>query len=148
MNVVDYLMDNGVADDHVALLTLGAEHSYGQLRRAIGVVASHLVSAGAKKGDRVLLMAENSFFWVVSYLGILRAGCTVVPIAPAVKNTELEYVITSCMVRFGFVHKRISCEQLAYFPPGSRIVLEELNENLGAADCELVHFRDLLSANP
>jgi long-chain acyl-CoA synthetase len=147
MNVVDYLLDNGIADDQVALLTLGADHSYGQLRHAIGVVASHLVSVGAKKGDRVLLMAENSFFWVVSYLGVLRAGCTVVPIAPAVKSAELEYVITSCMVKFGFVHGRISREQLAYFPPGSRIVLEELNGNLGAAERELVHFRDLLESH-
>jgi acyl-CoA synthetase (AMP-forming)/AMP-acid ligase II len=57
------------------------------------------------KGDRVLLLADNSFFWVASYLGILRAGLVCVPLPPAISFEEFSYnpSVTGARVAFAEV---------------------------------------------
>jgi acyl-CoA synthetase (AMP-forming)/AMP-acid ligase II len=42
-------------------------------------------------GERVALYSANSIDWVVAFFGILRAGCTVVPLSPLFKEYELEF---------------------------------------------------------
>jgi acyl-CoA synthetase (AMP-forming)/AMP-acid ligase II len=42
-------------------------------------------------GERVALYSANSIEWVVAFFGILRAGCTVVPLSPLFKEYELEF---------------------------------------------------------
>jgi long-chain acyl-CoA synthetase len=46
-------------------------------------MAARLAALGVGKGDRVILSAHNHPDWAVAYLGILRAGATVVPVDPA-----------------------------------------------------------------
>jgi long-chain acyl-CoA synthetase len=46
-------------------------------------MAARLAALGVGKGDRVILSAHNHPDWAVAYLGLLRAGATVVPVAPA-----------------------------------------------------------------
>ena len=58
------------------------------------LVATHLVRVGAQKGDRVLLISENSLFWVACYLGILQAGLVCVPIAANARR-DLDYILES-----------------------------------------------------
>jgi long-chain acyl-CoA synthetase len=46
-------------------------------------MAARLAAQRIGKGDRVVLSAHNHPDWAVAYLGILRAGATVVPVDPA-----------------------------------------------------------------
>ena len=82
MNFVDYMSGDKAGSADVALLTLSGSHSYSDLLSAADAIAGNLLDSGASKGDRVLLLAENSFFWVACYLGTLRAGCVSVPLDP------------------------------------------------------------------
>ena len=43
-------------------------------RRPPTMLRSNIVQAGGQKGDRVILVGENTFFWVANYLGVLKAG--------------------------------------------------------------------------
>jgi len=98
-NVATFLLHNKKADQP-ALLTPTGRHSYGELQSAISRMATHLLSLGCKKGDRVILLGENSFFWVVAYLGILSAGLVCVPIAAGISEEDLQTVlaITAALV--------------------------------------------------
>ena len=79
MNVADYLLA-GKDAEQTALLIQEQSHSYGQLLSASNAVARFLIEHGGQKGDRVLLLAENSFFWIAAYLGTMRAGLVAVPL--------------------------------------------------------------------
>lgn len=125
MNVVDYLMDNEAAAGQIALLTAAGEHSYGELRQATAAVANFLARSGAQKGERILLLSDNSFFWVASYLGTIRAGCVSVPLPPSVSSDELRFIIESCGIRLGFSHGEVNQGQLRVLPQGFKIVLEK-----------------------
>nr|NIR14723.1 AMP-binding protein [Desulfobacterales bacterium]NIW16325.1 AMP-binding protein [Candidatus Bathyarchaeota archaeon] len=48
-----------------ALVYLGEEYSYGQLREAIERFATGLSELGVKKGDRVIIYTSNCPQWVI-----------------------------------------------------------------------------------
>jgi long-chain acyl-CoA synthetase len=55
-------------------------YTYAQVVRAARGFAAHLQKNGLRKGDKVLLWAENRPEWVVAFWGCLLAGVVVVPI--------------------------------------------------------------------
>jgi long-chain acyl-CoA synthetase len=101
-NLADYLL-HGKSDERTALVTPRGEHTYGELRAATLVVAQYLEAEGLKQGDRVILMAENSLFWVACYLGILKAGMVCVPLATDVSENELDHVLANTEPKYAFV---------------------------------------------
>jgi long-chain acyl-CoA synthetase len=63
--------------------------TYGQVDRYSARVASFLARAGARPGQRVLLISENRPEWGISYFGILRSGATAVPVDPELSEQEV-----------------------------------------------------------
>lgn len=53
--------------------------TYGELAEAVEGAAGALEQRGVSCGDRVILIGENSWRWVVAYLAILSSGAIVVP---------------------------------------------------------------------
>ena len=92
MNAAAYLLDNGLTADKVALLTSQGDFTYSQLENGILSVAAYLRSVGLSKGDCVLIVADSSFFWTVSYLGTILAGGVAVPMAGTTKEETLKKV--------------------------------------------------------
>jgi long-chain acyl-CoA synthetase len=60
--------------DHVESL------SYAELRRMAESVARWIHENGFARGSRLALLADNHPRWVATYLGIIAAGCAVVPL--------------------------------------------------------------------
>lgn len=83
---------DGKPAGQVALESLQESWSYGQLEFGSRKIGAFLLASGAQRGDRVLLIAQNSYFWVVSYLGILRAGLVCVPLPTSISDAELAYI--------------------------------------------------------
>jgi long-chain acyl-CoA synthetase len=92
--------------DVVALEFERDTYTYADLDRESTQVATYALQLGLSKGDRVLLLGENSFFWVVSYLGILRAGLVCVPLAPSVNSQVLRQVVDSTEPRLACIEAR------------------------------------------
>jgi acyl-CoA synthetase (AMP-forming)/AMP-acid ligase II len=120
LNISEYLLD-GKEETRQALLTLQGSHNYGELRSASTDVAKYLVGAGGLKGDRVLLVSENSFFWVVAYLGILRAGLVCVPLPPTISPQELDYILETTQVRFAFLQTGFAAKHAHRFPENNLV---------------------------
>jgi acyl-CoA synthetase (AMP-forming)/AMP-acid ligase II len=51
---------------------------------------------GLRRGDRVTLYAPNSWEWIVSYYGTLRAGAIINPINVMLTPSEVAYVTEDC----------------------------------------------------
>jgi long-chain acyl-CoA synthetase len=62
-------------------------------------VAARLAALGVKKGDRVVLSAHNHPDWPLSFLGIVRAGATAVPVDPAMEPAQLANVVRESQAR-------------------------------------------------
>lgn len=105
MNVADYLLA-GKDAARPALLILEQSYSYGQLLSASNAIARFLIEHGGQKGDRVLLLAENSFFWITAYLGTMRAGLVAVPLPAGIESEALQHVAERTQPRFGFVQSK------------------------------------------
>jgi len=54
--------------------------TWADMKRYVLAVASALVDAGVKQGDRVVLLSENRYEWIASDFGVQSAGGVTVPI--------------------------------------------------------------------
>ena len=76
-------------DDAVALVSRGRTTTYGSMREQVGALRGGLVGLGLEPGDRVAIIAANNWYFVVSYLAVLGAGCVAVPLNPTSPGPEL-----------------------------------------------------------
>lgn len=105
-NVAEYLLA-GKDLARCALQFIKRSYSYGELDACSRQVASVLLSSGRGKGDRVVLISDNSMFWVASYVGILRAGLVCVPLATNIPITDLEHIVRQTQTTTAFVQERL-----------------------------------------
>src|SRR3989337_1728062 len=76
--------------DAIALISRGKSTSYGVLREQAAALRGGLVGLGLDPGDRVGIVAANNWYFVVSYLAVLGAGCVAVPVNPTSPVPEVQ----------------------------------------------------------
>lgn len=103
VNVADFLLE-GHDLGKTALLPVGKAHSYAELKSAVAKIADYLLRAGAQKGDRILLIGDNSLFWVAAYLGTMHAGLVSVPLPISIAPEHLEFVIQTTGAKIALLH--------------------------------------------
>jgi long-chain acyl-CoA synthetase len=104
-NVADFLLE-GKAPDAIALRMLYGDHTYGELVRAVTTTAASLTGA-EPRGSLVLLIGENSLFWVAAYLGTMKAGLVCVPLPSNISSPDLDYVLRLTGARLAFVQSKV-----------------------------------------
>ena len=79
--------------DKAALVFMGRTTTYAQLCEGTERMAAYLHSLGVKRGDRVILLMQNTSQLVLAHYAILRANAVVVPVNPMNLAVELEHYI-------------------------------------------------------
>ena len=74
--------------------------TYAEAERKIMDVSNYLLSQGVKKGDKIGVSGKNSPEWAIAYLGVVYAGCIVVPLDCLLKDNEIE-----TLMKFGGVSR-------------------------------------------
>jgi acyl-CoA synthetase (AMP-forming)/AMP-acid ligase II len=77
--------------------------TYRQANEAVNRVAQGLLAAGLQRGDRVLLVCENSVEAYVCKLGVAKAGMVNVPLNPALAPDVMAQLIALVEPRFSIV---------------------------------------------
>ncbi|MFX1366507.1 MAG: long-chain fatty acid--CoA ligase [Promethearchaeota archaeon] len=92
MNISEFL-DKSVKEfgNRTVIWFLKEKISYKKLKDLADRLATALVNLGAKKGDVVALMMPNFAQFIISYYGILKAGCIVTAVSPLYTEHELAY---------------------------------------------------------
>ncbi|HEY7096222.1 MAG TPA: AMP-binding protein [Terriglobales bacterium] len=114
INVADFLLQDK-EPARTALSLLNGDKSYGELRSAVAAVSKHLRDTGALKGSRVLLVSDNSFFWVAAYLGTLHAGLVCVPLPTSITSEDLKFVLDTTGSRIAFLQSSFANKQKDLF---------------------------------
>ena len=74
--------------DAPALVWDGGRMTHGELADRVARFASALARSSVRRGDRLALSAPNGWQYVVALLGCLRAGATVAPLDPLLRDEE------------------------------------------------------------
>jgi amino acid adenylation domain-containing protein len=113
--------------DHEAVRCSGRSLSYGQLESASNALASTLVAAGVRPGDRVGINLPKCAEMVVAVYGILKAGAAYVPLDPNAPTARIAAVAADCAI-----------VALVTTPSRTRTLIEKLPE----ADLRLIVLVD------
>ncbi len=151
-----------------AVVFLGEKFSYKRLRDLSERFAGALQNMGIGKGDKILLYIPNTIQWVISYLGIQKAGAVLVPVAPIYTSHEIEYMINNsraktiiCMdTNFGYVKeifpktdlKRAIVTNMVDLLPGWKrglgVMFDKIPHGKVEYDSNTLSFRSLLKSKP
>jgi len=74
-------------------MALGRALTYQEFYQRILLVAALLRENGVGQGDRVALLAENSHYWGLAYLAIVRLGAVAVPILPDLPEADVHHIL-------------------------------------------------------
>jgi long-chain acyl-CoA synthetase len=77
----------------IAIISKQKEYSYSDICERSIRLASHLVSSGINRGDRVALYLNNSWQSIVSIYGVTLAGGVFIVINPQTKANKLKYIL-------------------------------------------------------
>lgn len=122
----------------VALITPHRTMTYAELDTLSNQVASALISLDVGVGDVVSLFGPNSWQWIVTYHGVLKAGAVVNPVNVMLTGPELRYVLDDCEAKALFLgaaeNERVD-EYVRDVPLRARITLDEaFDQFLATAD--------------
>jgi len=94
--------------DQTVLLCAGPSWTFAALDRASDGVAAGLAGLGVEPSDRIGLYCPNTPEFVVAYLGILKAGATVVPINLMLNPREIAFILSDADAKGFCYHQTLA----------------------------------------
>src|SRR2546430_2162806 len=131
-STVDSLSEHG---DKTALLVFGKKDrhrwSFQKLAACARSFGNGLVRHDFKRGDTVILFAENSPEWIVTALGIIRAGMVAVPLDVQLGDKTLVHILRDSDARAVITtQKRVErIEKLASSEKKPKLILFDADSN-------------------
>lgn len=111
MNVFDYLFSESASLDKNFVVAPRESLSYKQVYYSSLKFANYLRNEMGEDHN-IILISENSSFFITAYLAIIKSGNICIPIDPAIEQDNLEYIVTStnsiCVVYSNRFNKIIS----------------------------------------
>jgi long-chain acyl-CoA synthetase len=95
-------------DDKPALIDASKTLSYRDLDETMDRIAVSLQTAGVRKGDVAAICASASVDYAAAFLGILRAGAVVAPLAPSSPPESLADQLQDCEARVFFLDRAVA----------------------------------------
>ena len=108
--------------------------SYGELQQQASEFAAGLIALGLRQGDRVAIICENGFEWVIGYYGQSIAGGVGVPLYTELKAPEMEEMVRHAEARFVIASARVLRRLRGDIPGVAKII--GVGDGLEAKDDE------------
>ena len=132
MNTADYLLQNADAS-RIALIEKKTQYTYQELREASARILGELLAQGVQPGERIGLLADNSFFWAAAYLAILKLPAVAVflpTVSPGEDSAKkLNFVAAHTLL----VNRKALRKVMAYLPEDLQLVTDEVLDQPGAS---------------
>jgi long-chain acyl-CoA synthetase len=82
--------------EKVALVFEGTRITYRQMNERVNRFANALIRLGCKKGDRLTILAENTYKYFEAYFGAAKVGMSVTPLNFRLSDSELTHIVNDC----------------------------------------------------
>ncbi|MFX1500411.1 MAG: class I adenylate-forming enzyme family protein [Promethearchaeota archaeon] len=107
MNLTYYIFEKskGLANK-IAIFHRDKTLSYSNLYSLILKVINEINSLDIKEHEKIIIVADNSIFFIVAYFAIIGSGCVAVPIHPDFGKENFNHVYKTCEVRYAFIQKK------------------------------------------
>lgn len=89
--------------ERIAIVFEGKSITYEEMENRVNRLANALIGLGLKKGDHLIILAENSFKYMEVYFAAAKAGIVVTPLNFRLSDEELIYIINDCEATLFFV---------------------------------------------
>lgn len=94
------------AENFLAEIKSGIRLSYSEFYQQVKKCALFLSKSGIQEKDKVGLMLGNGIDFIVDFFAVLHIGAIVIPVNPAFKDRELDYILSDANIRFLIVERR------------------------------------------
>lgn len=139
MNVFDYFFVDSKNLDKNFILGVAEKASFKQIYDDSLKLASHLRKMYGED-NKIILLSQNSLFFITAYLGIIKSGNICVPLNPSIEQDNLDYIVGLTDCKLGFVSKTI--RSVLNISSTTRISESDLNDILRTQEID-----DDISAN-
>lgn len=102
MNCVDYLFENTLLLQKDFILGMQESISYQSIVEKSFQLAKYL-RCHIGTGKNIILVSQNSSFFIISYLGILKSGNVCVPLNPSIEQQNFNYILNKTKCELGFI---------------------------------------------
>jgi len=121
-NLYDYLL-SGAPDEKLAVCSRHEQVTYGELIAMAEAIAAMLKRLDVQAAERVALLADNSAYWIASYLAVLKIGAVAVPIPQRLSPETFIALIKEVQCTTFCADLQRYSKYSAVFPPESCILL-------------------------
>lgn len=107
MNAFDYFFENTHSLEKLFLLGPKETISFRDLYDRSVSLAQYLNNT-VGQNQNILLIAPNSVFFMVTYLGIIKSGNVVVPLSSEIEQSNLDFIMHKCESKLAFTTSQLS----------------------------------------
>lgn len=136
MNVYDYFFHCSKELNKDFLLGPSEQISYSLLHEK-GLKLAQYLKKELGENNNIILVSQNSVFFIIAYLAIMKSGNVCVPLNPVIEQENLDYIIKATECRTFFVPQRI---REKYLLPNTTIFNETDLNNLVNSIPEINEF--------
>jgi len=105
MNSIDYLFENTYALKKDFILGPQEKCSYANLFESSYRLAAYLQKY-VGQNNNIILISQNSLFFVIAYLAIIKSGNTCIPLNPTVEQKNFDFIREKTKCFLGFIAKK------------------------------------------
>jgi acyl-CoA synthetase (AMP-forming)/AMP-acid ligase II len=124
MTFTDYVFEFSSKLNKIAIITKESI-GYKELYSNVLAISDAIKGNSVKNQEKIILISQNSEFFIECYFGIIKSGSTCVPINPTLCKEDIEYIISSCDAKIIFIEKCILNKLKECINIGTKIITEE-----------------------
>ena len=106
MNTFDYFFSESKSLDKNFILGVSEEASFKQIYENSLKLGCYLKKSYGED-NRIILLSQNSVFFITVYLGILKSGNICIPINPSIEQGNLDYIVELTKSKISFISEDI-----------------------------------------
>lgn len=129
MTFTDYVFEKSKYLNSIAVINK-EEYRYKEIFLKVKSIGNMLKDKDLNNENSILLIGENSVFFIESYFGIIDSGVICVPINPSFTAEHINYIIDSLHIKIIFVQKKLLKKLNSFIREGIEILTEEDIDNL------------------
>jgi len=122
MNIFDYFFINLKDLKKDFILGPAEQISYSQIYEK-GLKLAHYLNKEIGENQKIILISQNSVFFLIAYLGIMKSGNVCVPLNPVIEQENLDFILNTTKSKYVFAPKRIKVK----YSFSNAKIFEEIN---------------------